>query len=207
MPKILSGKALPFLGALLVLLIALPQSLSFYIEWLWFQDLGFEKIFTSRLNAQLISALAGGLVAFLFSYVNLWIVVTSTRGRTIILPLHIQGMPQLDILKHVDKVKLIVPALLGFFTAMVFSGNWLTLLTYLHAADFTYVDPVFTKNASFYVFTLPLLELFSGSAMLVLAVSLISAALLYLVKGAIFIHPEGSEQSGRRRSISLSWGG
>jgi len=187
----LSGKALPLLGALLVLLLALPQSLSFYVEWLWFRDLGFEKIFTTRLNAQLVSALAGGLAAFLISYVNLWIVVAATRGRSVILPLHIQGMPQLDILKHADKLKLIVPSLLGLFTALVFSGNWLTLLTYLHAADFTYVDPVFTKNASFYVFTLPLLEILSGSAMLVLAVSLISAALLYLVKGAIFIHPRG----------------
>ncbi len=187
----LSGKALPLLGALLVLLLALPQSLSFYVEWLWFRDLGFEKIFTTRLNAQLVSALAGGLAAFLISYVNLWIVVAATRGRSVILPLHIQGMPQLDILKHADKLKLIVPSLLGLFTALVFSGNWLTLLTYLHAADFTYVDPVFTKNASFYVFTLPLLEILSGSAMLVLAVSFISAALLYLVKGAIFIHPRG----------------
>ena len=85
----LFGKALPFFGALLALLIALPQSLSFYIDWLWFQDLGFEKIFTTRLNAQLISALAGGLAAFLFAYVNLWIVVTATRGRSVILPLHV----------------------------------------------------------------------------------------------------------------------
>ncbi len=186
-----SGRALSLLGVILVLLIALPQSLSLYIDWLWFLDLGFEKVFVSKLNAQLIAALAGGLAAFLFSYVNLWIAVAATRGRPAVLPLHIQGIPQLDILRHVDKVKLIIPFLLGLVTASVFSGNWLTLLSYLHAADFTYIDPVFSKNASFYVFTLPLLEICASSAMLIISVSLISAALLYLLKGAIFIHPKG----------------
>lgn len=175
----------------LLLLISLPQSLSFYIDWLWFQDLGLEKVFTTKLNAQFLSALAGGFTAFLITYINLWTAIRATKGRTIVMPLHLQGMPQLTILGHVEKLKVIVPSLLGLVTAAMYAGNWLTLLTWLHASDFAYADPVFNRNASFYVFTLPVMEVVSGSVMLILVASLISAAFLYLVKGAIFIHPRG----------------
>jgi uncharacterized membrane protein (UPF0182 family) len=30
----------------------LPQFISFYVDWLWFKDVGFEKIFTAKLNAR-----------------------------------------------------------------------------------------------------------------------------------------------------------
>jgi len=191
MPKKISGTALFFLGTGLLLLISLPQTLSFYIDWLWFQDLGVEKIFTTKLNAQFLSALVGGFAAFLIAYINLWVAIRVTKGRTIIVPLHVQGMPQFNILRHAEKLKIIIPTLLGLFTAVMFAGNWLTLLSWLHTSDFAYADPIFNKNASFYVFTLPVMEVVSGSAMLILGVSLISSALLYLLKGAIFIHPGG----------------
>ena len=71
MPKKISGTALFFLGTGLLLLISLPQTLSFYIDWLWFQDLGVEKIFTTKLNAQFLSALVSGFAAFLIAYINL----------------------------------------------------------------------------------------------------------------------------------------
>jgi len=189
-PKKISGTVL-FLGVLFFLLLTLPQSLSFYVDWLWFQDLGLEQVFTTKLHAQFMSALAGGIAAVLIAYINLRAAARATKGRAIVMPLHIHAMPQLDILKHVDKLKVIVPVLLGLFVAVLYAGNWLTFITYLHASDFTYVDPIFNKNASFYVFTLPVLEIVSGSVMLILGVSLISSALLYLLKGAIFIHPHG----------------
>ena len=192
MTKKISGTALFILGVGMFLLASLPQSLSFYVDWLWFQDLGLEKVFTTKLNTQFLSALAGGFAAFLISYINLWVAIRATKGRTIIVPLHVQGMPQLNILRHAEKLKIVIPSLLGFFTAVMFASNWLTLLSWLHASDFAYADPIFDKNASFYVFTLPVMEVASNSAMLILGVSLVSSALLYLLKGAIFIHPGGT---------------
>ncbi len=191
MQKKLSGAVLAILITVLLLLFTMPQTLSLFVDWLWFQDLGLEQVFTTRLNAQFTAAAAGGLAAFLFAYINLWAAARATRGRTVVLPLQFQGMPQANLLKHADKLKVVVPVLLALFSAALYAGNWMTLLTWRHATDFTYVDPVFGRNAAFYVFTLPVLEIFSESSMIVFGATFIACGALYLLRGAIFIHPRG----------------
>ena len=41
---------------LFLTLFFLPQFISFYVDWLWFKDVRFEKIFITKINAQAITA-------------------------------------------------------------------------------------------------------------------------------------------------------
>ncbi len=43
-----------------------------YTDWLWFKDLGFERVFTTRLLTQLKVGLLFGVVFFAIIYGNLW---------------------------------------------------------------------------------------------------------------------------------------
>lgn len=180
-----------FSFSLLFILFFLPQFISLYVDWLWFKDVKFEKIFTTKLNAQAIAALAGVLIGFIIPYINIRISMQATKDRDIVPFFHNQEMPQLGILRHFNRIKIIVPVLIGLFVGLLLNNNWLTFLYYLNGVDSGYSDPIFGKDISFYLFTLPVCEIVSSVLLLVLALSLVISALNYVLKGAVFFTRKG----------------
>ncbi len=191
MPKRLSRMILLFSFSLFFIVFFLPQFISLYVDWLWFKDVKFEKIFTTILNAKVIAAFAGGLTGFIISYINIRISMQVTKGRPLVPFFHNQAMPQLGILRHFDMVKVFVPILIGLFVGLLLNNNWLTFLYYLNGVDSGYSDPIFGKDISFYLFTLPVYEIISSVLLLILVLSLVISALNYVLKGAVFFTRKG----------------
>ncbi len=203
MQKRASRIILLFILGLFLALFFLPQFISFYVDWLWFKDVRFEKIFTTKINAQVITVSAGILAGFVITYLNIWFSMQATRGRSVVMTSYSQAIPQLDILRHFDRLKIIVPVGIGLFAGLLISNSWMTFLYYFNAADSGYSDPIFGKDVSFYLFTLPVYEIISSTLMLILGVSLIVAALNYILKGAVLLTPKGVV-SERAASAHLS---
>ncbi|MEW6108877.1 MAG: UPF0182 family protein [Nitrospirota bacterium] len=199
----ISGLIILFSIALFLALFFLPQFISLYVDLLWFRDAGFEKIFTVKLNAQVISGLAGWLAGFVITYINIWISMQVTKGRSIAVTSYSQTIPQLDVLRHFDKLKIIAPVLTGLFAGVLLNNNWLTFLYHLKSADAGYSDPIFGRDVSFYFFTLPVYEIIVMILLLVLVVSLVVSALNYILKGAVFLTQKGMT-SERYASAHLS---
>ncbi len=187
-----SSKTILFvvLGLFLTLFF-LPQFISFYVDWLWFKDVRFEKIFITKINAQAITALAGMLAGFLITYANIFFSMRVTRGRAVVMATYSQAVPQLDILRHFDKVKIILPVVIGLFVGLLLNDSWLTFLYYFNGAASGFSDPIFGKDVSFYLFTLPAYEIISTTLLLLFGVSLIASALNYMLKGALVLTPKG----------------
>lgn len=178
------------LGLFLAVLF-LPQFISFYVDWLWFKNVSFEKIFVTKLNAQVFTALAGILAGFIITYLNILFSMRATKGRSVVMSSYSQAMPQLEILRHFDKIKLIVPIVIGLFAGLMLNSNWLKFLYYFNSVDSGYSDPIFGKDVSFYLFTLPVYEIISTALLFILGVSLVVSALNYLLKGAVIFAPKG----------------
>ena len=102
-----------------------------------------------------------------------------------------QAVPQLEVLRHFDKVKLIVPVLLGLFVGLLMNNSWLTFLYYFNGVASGFSDPIFGKDVSFYLFTLPVYEIISSTLLLILGVSLVVSVLNYILKGALLLTPKG----------------
>ncbi len=66
---------------------------------------------------------------------------------------------------------------------LIFSNHWTQLLAFVHATNFSQVDPIFGRDIAFYVFRLPILELFRFWTVGVLLVSLAGVLLVYLLSG------------------------
>jgi len=186
-----------FSVVLVLALFFLPSFISLYVDWLWFKDVRFEKIFSTKLNAQAMTAFAGLLAGFVITYVNIWFSMKVTKGRSVVMTSYSQAIPQLDILRHFDRLKMIVPTGIGLFVGLLFSNSWLKFLYYFHGADSGHTDPIFGKDVSFYLFTLPAYEIISTTLLLILGAALVVSALNYLLKGALLLTPKGivSEQS------------
>jgi uncharacterized membrane protein (UPF0182 family) len=191
MPKGTFGGLGFFLLILLFALFFLPEFLSLYIDWLWFRDAGIEQMFRTRVQAQALSALCGALGGFLFSYAHLWFALRAMKGRAVVIRLHGQEVPQLDFLRHIERIRIIVPVLAGLFSATLLNGNWMTFLSYFHQATAGYADPLFGKDVSFYLFGLPAQEVIVNALTLVLWMTLAAVALTYFVKAAVFITRRG----------------
>jgi uncharacterized membrane protein (UPF0182 family) len=183
----LSRTKIIIIAAIGLAVLFLPKILTLYVDWLWFSGLQLREIFVTRVAAQALFSLAGFAAGFVIPYISIALAMRFTRNR--IVPL----APALDtpfvrtMLDHLGKLKCIIPALFGLMTALLFSGNWFTFLSYFNPASFGHADPIFHKDASFYLFSLPVFEIISGTVLLLLSVSLVLAAALYLVRGAVFV--------------------
>ncbi len=191
MRKRLSRIILLFSFSLFFIVFILPQFISLYVDWLWFKDVKFEKIFTTKLNAQVIAAFAGVLIGFIISYINIRISMQATKDRAIVPSFHNQEISQLSILRYFDRIKIIVPVLIGLFVGLLLNNNWLTFLYYLNGVESGYSDPIFGKDISFYLFTLPVYEIISSVLLLILVLSLVISALNYVLKGAVSFTRKG----------------
>ncbi len=176
---------------LFLTLFFLPQFISFYVDWLWFKDVRFEKIFITKINAQAITALAGILAGFLITYANILFSMHATRGRAIVTTAYSQTLPQLDILRHFDRLKIILPIVIGLLVGLLLNNNWLTFLCYFNGVASGFSDPIFGKDVSFYLFALPAYEIISATLLLILGVSLVVSALNYILKGALLLTQKG----------------
>ena len=190
MPK-KSRMILILIATLFLAMFFLPQFISLYIDWLWFKDVGFGQVFTTKINAQAMTAFAGMLAGFIVTYANLWFSMNATKGRSVVMASFSQAIPQLDILRHFDKVKIILPVIIGLFAGLLLNSSWLTFLYYFNGAASGFSDPIFGKDISFYLFTLPVHEIISAVVLVILGISFVVSALNYILKGAILLNPKG----------------
>jgi len=120
-------------GALFGLLaIAFFSLLDFWGEHLWFKSLGYNERFWTSITAMLGLSLAGCLFGVLLSW-----------GVSLLMPVR-----QL----FSRRLALFLGALIGVLWGY---NHWETLLKFIHGVNSGVVDPFFSRDAGFYLFSLP----------------------------------------------------
>src|SRR5699024_778067 len=76
------------------------------------------------------------------------------------------------------------PLVIGAFGGLALSRRWQDVQLFLHPQDFGQTDPVFGNDISFYVFTLPLVDLLISFGQFVLLVSIVGALIGHFIFGA-----------------------
>ncbi len=142
--------------------IILRKIVSLYPDYLWFQALGFEDIFTTILFSKLVLFGIGALIFFVFALLNLFIASRFHKPR-------VSWKIMLSILTALALVR-------GLFMSTI----WLEVLQYMNRATFGIADPIFAKDVSFYVFSLPFYMSLWNLAYGCLKLTLIVVAVYYL---------------------------
>jgi hypothetical protein len=177
-------KKLLTLVVIFFFIFVFPSLVGLLTDWFWFQEIGFENIFTTILGTKIILGLVVGLITFGLIYLNLKIACRFTRGRPMQIDLEQRGTPT-DIGQYLEKIALIFSLVAGFFSGLAGAANWSTLLKYLNATSFGVLDPVFSRDISFYFFTLPFFKMVLGFLLGIVIISLIGSALIYFGKGVL----------------------
>jgi hypothetical protein len=174
--------------AVIPLVVVLPMGAGLYTNWLWFQQLGYQMVFTTTLGAKAWLGAAVGLITAALIWLNFKLALrlspeTSPVARRFVI--EGQEIPAPDFSALAPRLAPLVALVIGAFAAMSGWGSWETYLRFRHQVPFGETDPIFGRDIAFYFFTLPALDAVSEWLILIVVVSLIGAALIYLIHGAI----------------------
>src|SRR5467141_4327641 len=174
----------------LVLLFALFLFLSNLVplaaEWLWFQALGYEHVFTTRLVAEAVLGVGVGGLVFAFLYVNLRIAQRGLVPNPLVVQLT-SGAAAVDVTRLLRRLALPTALGLALLFGLGAAGGWLGVLQFLHRTPFGATDPVFGRDVGYYVFTVPVIAGVIGLAIAVTMFSLLATIMLYGVRRDIVV--------------------
>jgi uncharacterized protein len=171
---------------LFALFLFLSKLVPLAAEWLWFEALGYERVFTTRLVAEAVLGVGVGTLVFAFLYVNLRIAQRGLVPNPLVVQVS-SGAATVDVTRLLRRLAL--PTALGL--ALLFSlgaaGGWLGVLQFLHRTPFGVTDPVFGRDVGYYVFTVPVIAGAIGLAIAVTTLTLLATIMLYWVRRDIVV--------------------
>ncbi|HWW85642.1 MAG TPA: UPF0182 family protein [Vicinamibacterales bacterium] len=191
------------LAVLAVLVFGGGTALSYYVDALWFDSLGFGEVFwkTLDLQAGIFSAFAITTFAVLFGSFTL---LTPPRlGELTRVPILINGQPlKLPVEPVLRLIALVAAAIIAVATGAGMMSEWTTLALYWNAPppSAAALDPIFGRPLNFYLFTLPAWQTVAGWLTTLAAIVCAIAAFFMVVSG-------GSRLLGGRTSRSGFGGG
>ncbi len=139
-----------FIGILL-LFITFGSLVTFFTDYLWFQEMGYTGTFLTRLRTQLIMGVPLFLVLLAIS--NLYLIRLKKR----------YALETGIVEDKADEKRILLgirwgSVLLAAFLAVTISSRfWFDWLTYTNGQSFGITDPIFARDISYYVFRLPLI--------------------------------------------------
>jgi uncharacterized membrane protein (UPF0182 family) len=173
----IAGRVIMVLAGLLVIFIIINVIKGFYTEWLWFSNLGYGSVYTTILQTRLVIFF---VAAAIFCVLFLGSLVLATR----LAPQREAHFWPWLIVSRLQKiirwVVILGTAVLSLIFGLIAQGNWQVILEYINAQPFGIVDPVFQNEVSFYVFSLPFLQLLRGWLLGALIIILIGTVGTYL---------------------------
>lgn len=171
-------RILLLLVAILILLFLLFMLLSgLYTDLLWFESVGLSSVFWTAIKAKVAVFFGFGLLFLAFFLLNLLVARRLSGWGGFFLP----GQRYYIASRTVNIVLVVVALALSLLNGVAAIGQWDTVLRYLNQRPFGVLDPIFSQDISFYVFTLPVYRFLRGWLMEVLIFSLLGSAALYLV--------------------------
>src|SRR6476620_9496513 len=191
------GPTLAILVALVVLVLLASQ---LWTEVLWFDSVGFERVFTTELTTKIVLFVLGGLLTAALVASSM---VIAYRTRPVYAPVS----PEQQNLDHyremLDPVRrlgtIAVPAILGLFAGSAAAGQWQTFLLWANQVPFGKTDPQFGFDIGFFVFTLPWLRFLVGFLTMALVLAALTAALTHYVYGGRRLQARGERTTTAAR--------
>lgn len=168
-----------------VLLVAYLVAVQISTTWMWFRQLGFQSVFTTRLAASVLLFLVFGLTMAAGVGSMMWL---AQRMRPRIRPQDTSVMMARyrELIERRSRTAFLLPALaFGVLAGVSAVEHTEVFLAWRHATAFGVSDPWSGLDAGFFVFAYPWWRFVLGFAMSVTLAALVGAALTHFANGAL----------------------
>ena len=173
------------IAALVLITFVLPGAVSFYTDWLWFGETGYQAVYGRTLYTQTLLVGVTTLVAMVVLVTTLRIALGNLAARELVMM-----SPEGPVSFSLNRRRLQGPAtglaaVFALFFGMQAAAKWELWLMAWHAQPFGTSDPILGKDVGFYVFHLPLLESVQGMLLGLVMVALLATAAVYVIAGTV----------------------
>ncbi|MBB3185908.1 UPF0182 family protein [Microbacter margulisiae] len=203
------NKPIIIIVTIVVALFLVSQFLNYYGDWLWFNNLHYGSVFETMLSAQAVSFVTFLLVFLLFFGFNLrgaYKNGSASRNSRYFR----EGDPRGVILtiyhgKTVFWIWSIIALFFGIIMGSSAVNHWNDFLQFIHSTPFGIKDPVFGKDAGFYVFNLPVYQFVVGLYYFMVIITAIGVLVSYYLDNAIQVigHKLHTSQQVKNHLIRL----
>ena len=184
-------RLLLILAAVLLVVLVTRTAAARLTDWLWFREVGFERVFLLQLVAQWTLGLLAGVGGFAILYGNARIAlrgIEMVRESVQVLAEGGVAMRERFLTRLAELLALPVAGFGALILALAAAAQWRTLVQFYYRTPFGDVDPIFGRDVAYYVFTLPTLELTLGMASTALLFTLVLLVVpIYVARGDIYL--------------------
>lgn len=160
---------------LILLWAGLNWSQGFYTDWLWFRQLGYEEVLVKIVITRAVLFTLALLLFLGLGFIGLRGAARSS-DRPPLAGARLEAVDYHFAHKFLVRGAAVLVLMGAVFLGMFAAAEWETVLLALEAVPFGDTDPIFGRDFSFYIFTLPALRLAHGwllSAVLCLGILLV----------------------------------
>jgi uncharacterized protein len=168
------------------------QAVTLYTDWLWFQEVGFSKVFTTILYTKTLLGAAAGVSVCLFLYLNLRLARRGYGGPVLVMTDEQASLPSWTLIEPLYH-GLLLPGcvLMGLFAAGQALAQWPATLRFLNPVVFGVADLQFNRDIGFYVFTYPFLVSVYSFLSSALWLTLLAVGVVYVLSRGVGLGPRG----------------
>lgn len=195
-------RAIALAIVLFLLLGVIPASAGFLTDWFWFQEIGYQVVFSKMLAASNVLFVVSAALAFGFLYLNFNI----ARGGRSLLPVMYQvnpGLPPVDISGGLRRIPLVLAFAAAIMFGFIGSSQAMGVLQFINRVPFGATDPVFGRDIGWFVFVLPQISVWLGVLRTLVVMSLLGSLLLYLFRGMFHVRPRARIDDPAAKHIAI----
>jgi uncharacterized membrane protein (UPF0182 family) len=189
------------LVVVVISLIALALTTDFLIDWAWFSAVGYVSVYWTILGAKLIlfGLVFIGSTAFLsvngflaYRFAEPW---SGTRRIDAVQEfMRVQTLPELwELTRRRLPWRLLIAGIGGLLGLVVAAGeltNWEVFLRFIYQVPYGQQDPLYGKDLSFYLFSLPGYLALKNWLLVLLFLSAVIAGVVYWIYDGIQLHDQ-----------------
>jgi uncharacterized membrane protein (UPF0182 family) len=172
-------------GAAFLAVILVPAAVTFYTDWLWFGETGFQQVFLRTLTAQSQLGAAALGIAFAALFVNIMVALRTLSPRDWVVVTR-EGPISISLDRRtIQPLASLAAGIVALLFGLWASRQWQAWLMFRHAQPFGEADPILGYDIGFYIFRLPFLEWLRAFVLGLLFVSAVAAGTIYALAGAL----------------------
>ncbi len=165
-------------GGVVATLVILNVLRGLYTDLVWFGELSYSSVYMRILTTKIVLFIIGFSVFAIMCGASLYIAFRWSKGEYVVaVPLQTKNF----LSKAFIIASVAVIILLGLLFGSSFASKWELFLKAANSVSFQTTDPVFNKDISFYIFSLPVYDFINGWALTAaIAITVVTGAMYFL---------------------------
>ncbi|NLO73685.1 MAG: UPF0182 family protein [candidate division WS1 bacterium] len=201
-----SQRNFTWVAAIAVAIILIIRGVTLYTDYLWMDSVGQAAVFAKLLWTRLALGLAVGVLFFFWLWGNLRLARRpQPQDVTLIGKRLLPEEDRQQIESFAGRALLIFAVIGALYAGLQAGGQAMPLLQFLNPAKFGQTDPLFHKDAGFYVFQLPFVLYLYHTIMSAIVITLVACVLVHLYQENVRIVGNGLHANpwARRHLLGL----